>query len=192
MAIPFGPQNQVPMIGHPAVGTNSHGSQPQRFQKDSLPGRVIGVRMKQPHPPHASIQHVVHHSAGRDSGSPWHAPKLTRRHRLVNKCACPLFPAFFLPVPDTFVCLTFVCPFSVQCHSFPTPFSAPNPYSPVSFSNSRPFNSFAQIKKVVTEPDNGIGSGFNVGCREVLPFCHTADAKPCGKGDKSLQFQGWG
>src|SRR5215469_7384950 len=57
----------------------------------AFPRRVICVAQKQSHSSHTTVENVIHHSAGSDSGNSRHGNTLSPRTALVNICACPLF-----------------------------------------------------------------------------------------------------
>ena len=58
IAIAFGPEYKMPMIGHPAIGANAHGGGAECFVDDALESLKIFIAIKNLHPAHAPIKDV--------------------------------------------------------------------------------------------------------------------------------------
>jgi hypothetical protein len=58
VAVMFGPQHEVPMVGQQAIGEDPHAAAFQRLFQDLLERLEVGVLQEQPHPSHATVQNV--------------------------------------------------------------------------------------------------------------------------------------
>jgi hypothetical protein len=57
------PEQQVPVIGHDAVAQQTRPGALDGLLQDALERLVVGRAIEERHPPHASIEHVIHDSA---------------------------------------------------------------------------------------------------------------------------------
>jgi hypothetical protein len=67
IAIPLGPNDEMPVVGHQTVSAQPHPASSQRFLNDPLKRhKVLVFGEKQP-PAHASVEHVENHPPRRMS-----------------------------------------------------------------------------------------------------------------------------
>jgi hypothetical protein len=64
VAVAFRAKDPVPMIGKQAIGANPHPAGAQRLFDDSLEGQEVLVLLEKSPSANASIQNMIHHSAG--------------------------------------------------------------------------------------------------------------------------------
>jgi hypothetical protein len=84
--------DEVPVIGHEAIGENGNGGSVVGFGEDSLEGGVVFGLEKEGSPGAATVEDVVDESAGSMTGFAWHARKSAELRRFgVNDKSCPLF-----------------------------------------------------------------------------------------------------
>ncbi len=62
IAIPLGPNDKMPLVGHQAIHAQPHPASSKRFLKDSLERQEVLVLGEKQSPPHASVEHVENHS----------------------------------------------------------------------------------------------------------------------------------
>src|SRR5271157_2792999 len=61
IAIPLGPNDKMPMVGHPTVSAQAHPASSQRFLNDPLERQKVLVLGEKQSPAHASVEHVENH-----------------------------------------------------------------------------------------------------------------------------------
>ena len=95
VAVVLRPEDKVPMIGHPAVGTDPHGGSAKGLLHHVLKRLVVLLRAELPHPADAAVENVKEHSSGGDSSDSWHGGNLLKLPILINICACSLYSSQF-------------------------------------------------------------------------------------------------
>jgi hypothetical protein len=74
--VTFGPQDEMPVIGHHTVTTETHWEVGQSLDNDLLERGIVVAMREQPHPPHASIENVVDKPPGRSTTTTRHIKNL--------------------------------------------------------------------------------------------------------------------
>ena len=64
IAIPLGPNDKMPMVGHQTVSAQPHPASSQRFLNDPLECQKVLVFGEKQSPAHASVEHVENHPPG--------------------------------------------------------------------------------------------------------------------------------
>jgi hypothetical protein len=64
IAIPLGPNDKMPMVGHQTVSAQPHAASSQRFLNDPLERQEVLVLGEKHSPAHASVEHVENHLPG--------------------------------------------------------------------------------------------------------------------------------
>ena len=90
-----GPQDKVPVVRHPAIGTDADRRDTQRFFDHALEGIVIFLGPKNLHSPNAAIEHVKQHPPGATLAVRGMTVKLPKHPIFFNICACPLYPSLY-------------------------------------------------------------------------------------------------
>src|SRR5713226_1732044 len=72
VAIPLGPQHQVPVIGHQTIPQQIHRHAGLSLREDAHERVVVRRLVKQPLPAVPAVQTMIDHSAPRGSALPWH------------------------------------------------------------------------------------------------------------------------
>jgi len=67
IAIPLGPNDKMPMVGHQTVSAQPHPASSQRFLNDPLERQKVLVLGEKQSPAHASVEHVENHPPRRMS-----------------------------------------------------------------------------------------------------------------------------
>jgi len=67
IAIPLGPNDKMPMVGHQKVSAQPHPASSQRFLNDPLEHPKVLVLGEKHSPAHASVEHVENHPPRRMS-----------------------------------------------------------------------------------------------------------------------------
>ena len=86
----LGPQHQMPVIRHEAIGQQPHIHPRERLHHHPLKRGIIRGVLKKLHPPDTPIQDVIHQSTHRYSSSSRHRASLPRRTMKINDSR-PLF-----------------------------------------------------------------------------------------------------
>jgi hypothetical protein len=113
IAIVFGPKDEVPMVRHPTVSTDSHRSDAKRLFHDAPKGIEVLRLAKEGHSPSAPTQDMKQHSPRCNSRGAWHDSNLTRTPHLCHYMRLsPLYPFIFLlyipPLYSSFIFLPFI------------------------------------------------------------------------------------
>src|SRR5208283_4704705 len=67
IAIPLGPNDKMPMVGHQSVSAQPHPASSQRFLNDPVEHQKVLVLGEKQSPAHASVEHVENHPLRRMS-----------------------------------------------------------------------------------------------------------------------------
>ena len=78
------PHDEMPMIGHQAIGEKFHRKSLQALAQHLLEGGVVGRFMEQSHPPVPPIENVIDQARFDGPRGSWHANKLSPPPRRVN------------------------------------------------------------------------------------------------------------
>src|SRR5262249_37325437 len=75
VAVALGPEDQVPVVGHQAVGQEAHGPEVGGLSEDGLEGGVVAILAEQGGGAEGGVEHVGDVAAGGAAGSAWHGGK---------------------------------------------------------------------------------------------------------------------
>src|SRR5260221_8171815 len=94
IAVVFGPEDKMPMVGHQHKGQNPHGALLQGFGHDAEKRRVIGWLFKQRQPCHGTIEGMVNNATRGLSSTARHGPIVRQSGAPVKRkrAASPFFP----------------------------------------------------------------------------------------------------